>query len=81
VVIGVPSGAVFSSATIRSGCVAPGSGFRSKERIQLKIVVFAPMPTAMVRMAKIATLGVFLAVRKAFLNSLNSPFIAAPSYS
>ena len=41
VVIGSPSGAVFSIATTRAGSVAPGNGFSTNERSQLKIVAFA----------------------------------------
>src|SRR6516225_10138345 len=63
--MGSPFGAVFSIATTRSGCVAPGRGFNSRERNQLKIVVFAPIPTAIVRIATSATVGALRIVRSA----------------
>jgi hypothetical protein len=55
---------MFSIATMRSACVVPGSGFSSIGRIQLKMVVLAPIPIPMVRTATAVKPGFRVSVRK-----------------
>jgi len=66
IVVGTHSaeGVRVSSATTRSGSLAPGSGLSSTERIQLKMVVLAPMPMAMVRIATAPKPGFLHNMRK-----------------
>jgi hypothetical protein len=47
-----------------SALVIPGTGFNSAELIQLKIVVFAPIPSASVRIAIAANPGAFAITRR-----------------
>src|SRR5712692_2818807 len=51
-------------ATHAERIVAPGSGFRSIGRIQLKMVVLAPIPIPIVRTATAAKAGFRISVRK-----------------
>lgn len=54
---------------MRCGCSTPGNGLRSSERSQLKTVVFAPMPTAMVRIATAAKPGLLRKLRSVYRKS------------
>jgi len=51
------------SDTTSSALVIPGTGFNSAELIQLKIVVFAPIPSASVRIAIAANPGAWATKR------------------
>src|ERR1700687_4214958 len=67
--------------TTSLGLAIPGTGFNNAELIQLKIVVFAPIPSARVRMARAAKPGVFLIARRLYRTSCQSGVIRAPRYS
>src|SRR5436853_471197 len=60
------------------GLVIPGTGFNNAEFIQLKIVVFAPIPSARVRMASAANPGVFAITRRLYRTSCQSDVMRAP---
>ena len=53
-----------TSDRISFGLASPGAGFNSAELIQLKMVVFAPMPSASIRMAMTANPGARSIIRR-----------------
>src|SRR5438046_6281348 len=68
--------------TISSG-VLNGNGRSSTVSITLKIALFAPMPSASVRMAITAKTGALISIRKAYLRSVSMGFywLAGPKNS
>src|SRR5579864_1296405 len=68
---GVSPGLLRVSDTTSLGRASPGTGFSNAELIQLKIVVFAPIPRASVRTAIAAKPGLFLITRNPYLQSCN----------
>src|SRR5579864_281004 len=64
--------------TTSLGLEIPGTGFSNAELIQLKIVVFAPMPSASVRMAIAVNPGVFVIARRLYRTSCQNEVIRIP---
>src|ERR1700675_105621 len=60
------------------GLASPGIGFSNDELIQLKIVVFAPIPSASVSMARAANPGAFAITRRLYRTSCQNEVIRAP---
>ena len=56
--------AIKVDTTTSLGRSSPGTGFSKVELIQLKMVVFAPIPNASVRMASTAKPGAFAIIRR-----------------
>src|ERR1700730_13837205 len=75
---GVSPGLLSVIDTTSLGLASPGTGFSNAELIQLKIVVFAPIPSARVRMASAAKPGVFLIARRLYRTSCQSDVMRAP---
>ena len=63
------------SETTSCGVASPGMGFSNVELIQLKIVVFAPMPRASVRMAITAYPGDLAIIRRLYRTSCHKVVI------
>ena len=74
---GFSPGLLNVSATTSFGLLSPGTGFSNAELIQLKIVVFAPMPSASVRIAIAANPGAFAIIRKLYRTSCQIDVIRA----
>src|ERR1700733_5551126 len=66
------------SATTSFGLASPGTGFSNAELIQLNILVFAPIPSASVRIAITANPGAFKIIRKLYRKSCQIELIRAP---
>jgi len=68
------------SDTTSLGRVSPGTGLSNVELIQLKIVVFAPIPKASVRIASAANPGAFAITRRLYRMSCQNEVTHAPPY-
>src|SRR5689334_20391584 len=73
--LGSPSGPAASSPSCAESRV-PGTGFSTVELIQLKIVEFAPMPSASVSTAITVNPGDFSRVRIPYFKSCSSVLIS-----
>ena len=62
-----------------SGFARPGTGFSSVEWIQLKIVVFAPIPSANVKMAIAANPGAFRIILRPYRASCQNEVMPHPA--
>src|SRR3954452_3584588 len=73
-----PSG-LRESATTSPWLAMPGTGFSSDPLIQLKMVVFAPMPNASVRIVMHVYPGALTSTRRAYFTSGAKVDIGVPS--
>src|SRR5277367_2525789 len=72
---GFSPGLLSVSDTTSFGVARPGTGLSKDALIQLKIVVFAPMPRASVKIAMAANPGAFAIIRRLYRTSCHSEFI------
>src|ERR1700720_3501292 len=75
---GLSPGLLSAIATTSLGLASPGTGFNNAELIQLKIVVFAPIPSASVRMASAANPGALAIIRMLYRTSCQNEVIQPP---
>src|ERR1700676_4310898 len=75
---GLSPGLLSVRDTTSLGLVSPGTGFNNAELIQLKIVVFAPIPSASVRMAIAANPGALASARQLYRTSCQNEVIPTP---
>jgi len=75
---GLSEGRPSDSGTTSFGLASPGIGFSNVALIQLKIVVFAPIPSASVRITIAANPGAFAITRRLYRTSCQNEFTNTP---
>src|ERR1700741_4625317 len=75
---GLSPGLFSAIATTSLGLASPGMGFSNAELIQLKIVAFAPIPSASVRMAIAANPGALAIIRRLYRTSCQNEVFQPP---